>query len=287
MREGDFLFYDGQILRSDKLLISPNNRSYRYGDGCFETIKVLNGKIMLADYHFERLFSSLETLRFKKLGYHSAGWLEKQILSVVEKNGHAKRARVRVTVTRGDGGIYDEQNHYPYFLIQSWSLQTATQELNENGLVIDIYKDARKTADLFSSIKSNNYLPYVMGALWAKENHLNDAILLNPDNRVADATIANVFIVKDGSIKTPALTEGPVNGVMRRHLLHLIRKENIPVEEGMITVDELLEASELFLTNAIHGIKWVKQLGNSHYTNATAIRLYKMMQSDLKSNNEF
>ena len=278
MREGDFLFYDGQILRSDKLLISPNNRSYRYGDGCFETIKVLHGKIMLADYHFERLFSSLETLRFKKSGYHSAGWLEKQILSVVEKNGHAKRARVRVTVTRGDGGIYDEQNHYPYFLIQSWSLQTATQELNENGLVIDIYKDARKTADLFSSIKSNNYLPYVMGALWAKEHHLNDAILLNPDNRVADATIANVFIVKDGSIKTPALTEGPVNGVMRRHLLHLLRKENIPVEEGMITVDELLEASELFLTNAIHGIKWVKQLGNSHYTNTTAIRLYKILK---------
>lgn len=278
MREGDFLFYDGQILRSDKLLISPNNRSYRYGDGCFETIKVLNGKIMLADYHFERLFSSLETLRFKKLGYHSAGWLEKQILSVVEKNGHAKRARVRVTVTRGDGGIYDEQNHYPYFLIQSWSLQTATQELNENGLVIDIYKDARKTADLFSSIKSNNYLPYVMGALWAKENHLNDAILLNPDNRVADATIANVFIVKDGSIKTPALSEGPVNGVMRRHLLHLLRKENIPVEEGTITVDELLEAPELFLTNAIHGIKWVKQLGNSNYSNTTAIRLYKILK---------
>lgn len=280
MREGDFLFYDGQILRSDKLLISPNNRSYRYGDGCFETIKVLHGKIMLADYHFERLFSSLETLHFKKPGYHSAGWLEKQILSVVEKNGHAKRARVRVTVTRGDGGIYDEQNHYPYFLIQSWPLQPATQVLNENGLVIDIYKDARKTADLFSSIKSNNYLPYLMGALWAKEHHLNDAILLNPDNRVADATIANVFIVKDGSIKTPALTEGPVNGVMRRYLLHLLRKENIPVEEGMITVDELLEASELFLTNAIHGIKWVKQLGNSHYTNATAIRLYKILKSE-------
>lgn len=280
MREGDFLFYDGQILRSDKLLISPNNRSYRYGDGCFETIKVLHGKIMLADYHFERLFSSLETLHFKKPGYHSAGWLEKQILSVVEKNGHAKRARVRVSVTRGDGGIYDEQNHYPYFLIQSWPLQPATQVLNENGLVIDIYKDARKTADLFSSIKSNNYLPYLMGALWAKEHHLNDAIMLNPDNRVADATIANVFIVKDGSIKTPALTEGPVNGVMRRYLLHLLRKENIPVEEGMITVDELLEASELFLTNAIHGIKWVKQLGNSHYTNATAIRLYKILKSE-------
>lgn len=284
MREGDFLFYDGHLLRSDKLLISPNNRSYRYGDGCFETIKVLNGKVILSEYHYERLFSSLELLKFKKPGYCNSKWLEQHILSVVEKNGHAKRSRVRVAVTRGDGGIYDEQNHYPYFLIQSWNLQPATQELNENGLVIDIYKDARKANDLFSSIKSNNYLPYLMGALWAKEQHLNDAILLNPASRVADATIANVFIVKDGIIKTPALTEGPVNGVMRRHLLQLLRKENIPIEEGTITVDELLEASELFLTNAIHGIKWVKQLGDSHYTNSTAIRLYKMLKSNTSNN---
>lgn len=280
MREGDFLFFDGQVLKSDKLLISPNNRSYRYGDGCFETIKVLNGQIMLREYHVERLFSSLELLRFKKPGYCKADWLQKQILSLVEKNGHAKRARVRVTVTRGEGGIYDEQNHYPYFLIQSWTLQPATQELNENGLVVDIYKEARKTADHFSAIKTNNYLPYLMGALWAKEQHLNDAIVLNAFDRVADATIANVFIVKDGIIKTPALTEGPVNGVMRRHLLQLLRKENIPVEEGLLTVDELLEASELFLTNAIHGIKWVKQLGNSYYQNTTAVRLYKMLQEN-------
>ncbi len=117
-----------------------------------------------------------------------------------------------------------------------------------------------------------------MGAIWAKEKHLNDAILLNPFNRVADATIANVFIVKNGIIKTPALSEGPVNGVMRRYLLHVLHEENMPVEEGIITVDELLEASELFVTNAIHGIQWVKQLGNSYYTNDTAIRLHKMLK---------
>jgi branched-subunit amino acid aminotransferase/4-amino-4-deoxychorismate lyase len=241
MQEGDFLFYDGQLLRSDRLLISPNNRSYRYGDGCFETIKLLDGKIQLANYHFERLISSLELLHFKKSGYFTAAWLEKQVLSVAEKNGHMQSARIRLTVTRGDGGVYDEQNQFPYLLIQSWPLSPTVQELNENGLVIDIYKDARKVIDRFSSVKSNSYLPYVMGALWAKEQQLNDAILLNPFDRVADATIANVFIVKDGMIKTPALTEGPVNGVMRRHVLQMLRKENMPVEEGSITIDELME----------------------------------------------
>ncbi len=278
MQEGDFLFYDGQILRSDKLLISPNNRSYRYGDGCFETIKLLDGKIQLANYHFERLISSLELLDFKKSGYFTAAWLEKQVLLVAEKNGHMKSARIRITVTRGEGGVYDEQNQFPYLLIQSWPLSPTAQTLYEHGLVIDIYKDARKTVDRFSSVKSNSYLPYVMGALWAKEQQLNDVILLNPYDRVADATIANVFIVKDGKIKTPALTEGPVDGVMRRHLLQLLRTENIPVEETSLTVDELMEASEIFLTNAIQGIRWVKQLGNNHYGNQLSYQLYKKLE---------
>jgi len=281
MQEGDFLFYDGQILRSDRLLISPNNRSYRYGDGCFETIKLMNGKIQLAHYHFERLLTSLELLHFKKSGYFTAAWLEKQVLAVAEKNGHLKTARIRLTVTRGEGGVYDEQNQFPYLLIQSWPLSPIVQELNENGLVIDIYKDARKVVDRFSSIKSNSYLPYVMGALWAKEQQLNDVILLNPYDRVADASIANVFIVKDGKLKTPALTEGPVNGVMRRQLLQVLRKENIPVEEGELTVDELIEASEILLTNAIHGIRWVKQLGNNYYTNQLTQQLYRQLMKSI------
>lgn len=277
MQEGDFLFYDGQILRSNKLLISPNNRSYRYGDGCFETIRIINGRIQLANYHFERLLSSLEALHFKKSGYFTAAWLEKQILELAEKNGHLQSARIRLTVTRGEGGVYDEQNQFPYLLIQSWTLSSSTLVLNENGLVVDVYKDARKVVDRFSSIKSNSYLPYVMGALWAKEQQLNDAILLNPFNRVADATIANVFIVKDGTIKTPSLAEGPVNGVMRRHLLQVLRKENVPVEETEITLDELFEASEIFLTNSIHGIRWVKQLGENNYTNMLTQQLHKWL----------
>lgn len=277
MQEGDFLFYDGQILRSNKLLISPNNRSYRYGDGCFETMRLINGKIQLANYHFERLLSSLEALHFKKSGYFTASWLERQILELAEKNGHLKSARIRLTVTRGEGGVYDEQNQFPYLLIQSWPLSSTTLVLNENGLVVDVYKDARKVMDRFSSIKSNSYLPYVMGALWAKEQQLNDAIVLNPFNRVADATIANIFMVKDGIIKTPSLAEGPVNGVMRRHLLQVLHKENMPVEETELTLDELFEASEIFLTNAIHGIRWVKQLGENNYTNMLVQQLYKLL----------
>jgi branched-chain amino acid aminotransferase len=262
-------------MRQDKANLSVNNRSFRYGDGCFETIRVVNGQIKLASLHFERLFTSIDALKFNKPSYMNAEWLEKNILEVVHKNGHQKLARVRVMIFRGDGGLYDPENHFPHHLIQSFKLGEATQELNQNGLTLGIYKAAKKSSDHFSMIKSNNYLPYVMAALWAKENNVNDAILLNNSDNIADTTIANLFIIKDGIIKTPAITEGPVAGVMRRYLIKTLREHNYEVEETTVSVADVLEASEVFLTSAIHGIKWVKQIDNSHYNNSLIPVLYK------------
>ena len=249
------LIHNGKLLDADKLLISPNNRSFRYGDGCFETMKIVKGNICLADLHFERLFTSLELLQFEKPNYLAAALLKEQILQLANKNHHSKLARIRLTFFRGDGGLYDAENHFPNYIIQSWQLNPQTNQLNENGLVVDIFKDAKKVCDNYSHLKSNNYLSYAMAALWAKKNHLNDALLLNAYNNISDATIANVWIVKDGIIKTPALTEGCVAGVMRRYLLKKIREAAMPVEEGQITVDDVLQAQEVFLTNAIYGIK--------------------------------
>ena len=275
MSATDFLFLDGHLIRQDKASLSVNNRSFRYGDGCFETIRVVNGLIKLAPLHYERLFTSMATLKFNKPSYMNAEWLEKNILDVVHKNGHQKLARVRVMIYRGDGGLYDPENHFPHHLIQSFKLGEATQDLNQNGLTLGIYKEAKKSSDFFSMLKSNNYLPYVMAALWAKETNLNDAILLNHDNNVADTTIANVFIIKDGIIKTPAITEGPVAGVMRRYLIKTLREHNYEVQETTLSVADVLEAPEVFLTSAIHGIKWVKQIDNAQYNNSLTTVLYK------------
>jgi len=275
MSATDFLFYNGKLVRADKPLIGADNRSFRYGDGCFETMKMVNGKLLLKAYHFERLLSSLELLRFDIPDHFTADYLEDGILAVAEKNKHTSCARIRLTVARGDGGLYDQVSHFPNHLIQTWELDSPGTGINENGLVMGIFKDARKTVDRYSSLKSNNYLPNVMAALWAKEKKLNDAILLNPYDRVADATIANVFMVKDGTIVTPALPEGAVNGVMRRYLLRCLREANIPVAERAITVDELLQASEVFLTNAVIGIKWVKQVEQHNFSCHLAGELYQ------------
>lgn len=236
---------------------------------------MLNGKIALNRYHFERLFSSLELLQFDKPNYLNAEYLLNQINELAAKNYHNKLARIRLMIFRGNGGLYDPENHFPNWLIQTWELNPQVNVFNENGLVTDIFKDAKKACDNYSHVKSNNYLSYAMAALWAKKHHLNDALLLNCNNRIADATIANIFIVKDGTVKTPAITEGCVSGVMRRHLLKCMREENIPVEETQVDPEELLQASELFLTNGVYGIKWVQACGQNNYSNQLSARLHK------------
>ena len=270
---------NGKIIKETTASISVNNRSFRYGDGCFETMKVIDNKLLFANYHFERLFASLALLQFELPNYFTPDYLHQQVLAITQKNYHQKLARIRLMIYRGDGGLYDPQNHFPNFLIQTWDLNPANNKLNENGLIVDVFSDAVKHADTYSAIKSNNYLGYAMAALWAKKQHINDAILLNPFNRVADATIANVFIVKDGIVKTPFLSEGGINGVMRRNLLEKLPLIAIQIQETTLTVEDLLEADELFLTNSIYGIRWVKRLKEKEYgNNMTALIFNKIIE---------
>ena len=268
---------NGEFVREEAICISANNRSFRYGDGFFETIKIVSQKIVLSDYHFSRLFSSLALLGFEIPSILNAGYFQNLIEQLVIKNNHQKLARVRITFYRGDGGLYDQVSNYPNHLIQSWPLETSINQLNENGLVTDVYTKARKVSDEFSSVKSNNFLCYAMAALWAKSQKLNDCLLLNPYNNIADSTIANIFIVDNGIIKTPLLSDGPVSGVTRKYLLEHLPDIGLQcIETSLITAD-ISQASEIFLTNAISGIKWVKSFGDQQYTNTLSAHIHKQL----------
>ena len=118
------------------------------------------------------------------------------------------------------------------------------------------------------------FLPYAMAAQYARENKLNDSLILNTGNRIADSTIANVFIVKGGIIITPALKEGCVNGVMRRHLIEKFRMSGLGFQERELVVNDLKMADEVFLTNAINGIRWVRQFRDKIYTNEKTVDIY-------------
>lgn len=259
------LFQDGQFFRDDKLLAGANSRGLRYGDGAFETMKVNAGQIQLGDWHMERLFAALELLQFNWPPYFTPTYLLNIIQQLVHRNGHSELARVRLMVYRGNGGLYDPENHYPHHIIQSWVLPAPNHQWNENGLVLGIHEAARKSMDVLANHKTNNYLSYILGALEAKKEKWNDALMLNTAGRICDATIANIFLVEKERIITPALEEGPVAGVMRRFLISRLKEQGRVVLEEPVSVERIMAAEELFLSNSIYGMRWVQSLGGSSY----------------------
>jgi branched-chain amino acid aminotransferase len=268
----EFIVVNGNFIEKNKAALALDDHSYRYGDGLFETMKIANGNILLEEYHFKRLFSGLKTLKIKTPALFTRQKIDEQVKRLCKKNNYEESARVRLSVSRGSGGLYDCDNKFSY-LIECWQLEQ--NDFNENGLVIDIFPDARKSIDIFSNLKSANYLPYVMAALWAKENKLNDALILNQHERICDATIANVFWVKDGKIFTPSLNEGCVAGVMRKKILELtIRNSGFLLLESVLTEDILFQADEVFLTNAITGIRWVKECRRKTYSNTISSKIF-------------
>jgi len=266
---------NGKILSDVKPALLVSNRGYRYGDGLFETIKVINGKIILESLHIERLFNSLQVLKFKIPRLFTVEKIRNEILALANKNRCSQLARVRLSVFRGHGGLYEnDKEKEPQYVIECWPLNESVNGLNENGFVIDIYPIARKSADIFSNLKTANFLPYAMAAIYAKENKLNECLVLNTAGNIADATIANIFIVKDGTILTPALSEGCVNGVMRKYLVKELNKANQDVKESILTENDIKNADEIFLTNAINGIRWVKQFRDKVYSNTRILEIY-------------
>ena len=262
----NYFNYNGKNFAETETIIGPANRGLRYGDGIFETIKLRNGTLILKDEHFARFWKGLQLLQFDIPKLWSPEKFEEQILQLANKNKTAS-ARVRLTVIRGEGGLYDLKDNIPNYIIETITLAENTGNFNENGLELCIYKDAVKAIDAFSNIKHNNYLPYLMGALFAKKNQCNDALILNSNGNICDSTIANVFLIKDENIYTPALTEGCVAGIMRKWLIEKIREQGFPVNEKILTKDDLLNGDEIFLSNSIYNIRWVNSVENKKYTN--------------------
>ena len=275
------VYVNGKMINQVNASISIDNRSFRYGDGFFETIKCINSQLPLWEYHSKRLFATLEALHFEKPSFFTLDYIKEAILTLVKKNQVGKLARVRVTIFRGEGGIYDAINHRPNLLIQTWELNPENNNLNENGLVTGDYTTGFKAADAFANLKSNNYLLYAMAALHSKQQHWNDALVFNHNARYCDATIANLWVVKNGEVRTPALSEGPVAGVMRRFIIENLPALGIKLSEGELTPDNVKEADEVFLTNAIYGLKWVKQHNDTSYSNKLTTRIHAALIAPL------
>lgn len=276
-----FFIYDDEYFLAGRPVINISNRSFKYGDGLFETMRMDKGQILNSEFHFERFFDGLNTLQFEVPDFFTPSFFTQKISQLLKKNRQDTNARVRLMAFRGDAGILRTTNNYPHYIIETAPLEDK-MGLNKNGLVIDIFPDVKKSCDRFSNVKSNNYLHSVMASLFAQQNNLDDAILLNTSGRVCETTIANLFIIKNNNIYTPPLSEGCVAGTMRRWMLEKFSQNRYSITEKNILIEDVLNADEVFLTNAIQQMRWVKRFKGKNFGNEKAIEVYKNISENIR-----
>ncbi|RFZ85615.1 4-amino-4-deoxychorismate lyase [Mucilaginibacter terrenus] len=261
-----YINFNGEIHPADTQLLTITNRGFKYGDGLFESMRLMKGKLQFAELHAERLQRGMKALKID--GYSQAdSWFLKDKVEELARRNKIKHGRIRLTVYRDAEGLYTPTQNKMGYCLEMTGIDEPRYFLNERGLIMDIYSELLKPLNFLSNIKSSNSLLYVMAAMFKQQNRLDEVFLLNASGFLCEAGASNIFVWYQNHLYTPALSEGCVEGVMRQVVINLAKENNIPVTEAQISPEILNEADEVFLTNATKGIQWVMGYGVKRYFN--------------------
>lgn len=209
--------FNGQLISSEEPLFSGSNRAFRYGDSLFESVRMFDGKAPLLSSHIDRLLKGMTVLKMNIPSHFSITYFEEQINKVAGFL-KIKNSRIRLTVFRAGQGLYTPKINEPSFLIELEELDTDKFVWNTEGLRVGLFNDWKIAPSPFMFFKSGNALPFVMANLFKKENSWDDVLILNSSGNIACGGSSNIFIVKNGEFITPPITEGCVEGTMRKKL---------------------------------------------------------------------
>lgn len=267
--------FNGEIIKGEEAKISIDNRGLYYGDAVFETIRVIHGKVIFWEDHYFRLMASMRIMRMEIPQNFSPEFLENEILSLVKANQlETAPARLRFTVFRKSGGYYTPNTLDVDYLITAGELRDPFYLLKEDHYEIELFKDHYLTSGLLSTIKSNNKAVNVLGSIFARENGYQNCLLLNEKKMVVEALNGNIFLVNENLIKTPALTEGALNGIIRKQLFSIVKTmPDFKIEETEISPFALQKADELFITNVVVGIQPVTKYRKKEFKAGVAKEL--------------
>lgn len=251
-----------------------NNRAFLFGDAIFETLKILDNKILFFEDHYFRLMSSMRILRMEIPMNFTMEFLEQQILSLIAQQDKAPSYRVRITVYRDSEGFYAPQTNEVGYIINALPLENALYTIIDYPYEVDLYKDFYVTKQLLSSVKSTNRAINITGSIFANENGLQNCLLVNDAKNVIEALNGNLFMLIDKKLITPPVSEGCIGGIMRKQILAIAKKtEGIEVVEAPISPFELQKADELFITNIITGIQPITKYRKKEFKNDFAKEL--------------
>ncbi len=280
--------FNGEIISNSSAQLSVFNRGFAYGDALFETIRANGLQLLFWEDHYFRLMASMRIMRMQIPMSFTLEYLEKQIVDTIASHGLPKTQsiRVKLSVYRDSEGLYTPENNQIGFFIAIKKIESPfylSNNFEENSYRVELYKDHYLPNDLLATLKTNNKALNVLAGIFAKENNYENLLLLNTEKKVVEAINGNVFLVKGTTIKTPPLKDGGINGVFRKQVIDLLKKqEDYSVEESSISTFELQKADELFITNVITGFTSVSNYRKKSYTNKVAKKLLNLLNIKLR-----
>lgn len=269
-------------LQDSTLLLSTTNRSFLYGDGVFETVKVVDGKVLFVEDHYFRLMSSMRIVRMKIPMAFTLEYFESQILSLVQALKIQDSARVRFTVFRNEGGYYTPVDSTVSFVIQATALSNKAYICVSTPYEVDLFKDFLVTKHLLSTLKTNSKMIQITASIFAQENQLDSCLLINDSKNVVEATNGNLFMLMGNTLITPPVSEGCLNGIMRKQIINLSKKiEGIEMVELPISPFDLQKADALFVTNVIQGILPITKYRKKNYKSSIGNQLVSLLNASI------
>lgn len=239
------VFLNKEVINSSQASISCADGGFLYGAGLFETMRASNGVVFALDAHLDRLFISAEKLKINLRGDRKS--VADAVYETLNANS-LKEARIRLTAT---SGAINAEASEPTLLVTAVNFEPYPKEYYEKGILVVLTSYRQNPADILAGHKTTSSFSRISALAMAHQKRAAEALWFTVDGRLAEGCVSNVFIVKNSVLYTPSLKAGILPGIARKTVLALAGKNSIKAEEKNLSIDDLLGADEVFITNVI------------------------------------
>ena len=275
------IIFNGKILNQQDIQFNTIKRAINFGDGFFETIRIVNGDVLFIESHLKRIFKALKILKISNSENFNSEIIKAKIKELLLHNKIDSGGRVKIYFFRSGLGTYLPVTNEISFIIECFHLENNLYQLNKKGFLVDIFYDYQKQINNLSAFKTSNSLLYVLASIYANDNDLNDTLILNEKKYIIESSNSNIFLFLKDSIITPALNSGCIAGIMREEIIKVINFLDIKIIERDITLEDLMNSKEIFLTNVISGINWVGGYKKTRYYNTLSKKIIKELNNKI------
>ncbi len=267
---------NGKWESTENPVLNFTNRSFLFGDGLFESMLWKDGRLHFPEEHIARLRKGMQLFEMRAPDFFNAGWLADNSKTLLEKNEIKGMARVRLNIYREGGGVYTPEGLDAHYILSCYPIKS---DYSSPVSKMGVFKTVVKPKCELSNYKTASSAVYVLAGLFARKNAFDDVFILNTDGHITDAVSSNVFIIKNDELITPPLSDGCLDGVMRKFVLANCQIAGLKGTEKSVSAKMVEEADEVFLTNAVARIRSVMQFSEKKFGN----RFTKLLQSSILS----